>query len=86
MALGLLCAGAAGIAGALAGEPFLSSQTWHGEVPGIGQIHLSSVLVFDMGVYLVVVGATVLMLIAIAHQSLRRHSREHQASEVVRWK
>jgi len=30
------------------------------------------VLLFDIGVYMVVVGATVLMLVAIGHQSLRR--------------
>ena len=30
------------------------------------------VLLFDLGVYMLVVGATVLMLVAIAHQSLRR--------------
>jgi multicomponent K+:H+ antiporter subunit A len=38
----------------------------------LGTLHLSTVLLFDVGVYMVVVGATVLMLIAIAHQSLRR--------------
>ncbi len=81
MAIGLLGAGAAGIGAALAGEPFLSSQAWHGSVPWLGEVHLSSVLVFDVGVYLVVVGATVLMLIAIAHQSLRSHSRESQSAE-----
>jgi multicomponent K+:H+ antiporter subunit A len=34
-------------------------------------LHLSSVLAFDLGVYMLVVGATMLMLIALAHQSLR---------------
>jgi multicomponent K+:H+ antiporter subunit A len=33
------------------------------------------VLLFDVGIYMVVVGATVLMLIAIAHQSLREPRR-----------
>ena len=40
-------------------------------MPLIGAVHLSSVLVFDLGVYMLVVGATMLMLIALAHQSLR---------------
>jgi multicomponent K+:H+ antiporter subunit C len=40
-------------------------------LPLIGELHLSSVLLFDLGVYMLVVGATVLMLVAIAHQSLR---------------
>jgi multicomponent K+:H+ antiporter subunit A len=30
-------------------------------------------MLFDMGVFALVVGATVLMLIAIAHQSMRSH-------------
>jgi multicomponent K+:H+ antiporter subunit A len=32
---------------------------------------MASALLFDLGVFALVVGATVLMLIAIAHQSLR---------------
>jgi multicomponent K+:H+ antiporter subunit A len=47
----------------------------------LGEIHLSSVLVFDLGVYMVVVGGTVLMLVAIAHQSLRRARKPLQAGE-----
>ena len=31
----------------------------------------ATALLFDLGVYLLVVGATVLILVAIAHQSLR---------------
>ena len=34
-------------------------------------MHTSSALLFDIGVYMLVVGSTVLMLVAIAHQSLR---------------
>jgi len=75
IAFGLLCAAGAGVLAAfapqVAGQPFLSSQAWHGVLPLIGEIHLSTVLLFDIGVYLLVVGATVLMLVAIAHQSLR---------------
>ena len=33
----------------------------------------ASALIFDIGVFALVVGATVLMLIAIAHQSVRGH-------------
>lgn len=72
---GLLLAGAAGIGATLAGTSFLSSQAWHGTLPIIGELHLSSVLLFDLGVYMLVVGATVLMLVAIAHQSLRSYHR-----------
>jgi len=76
IAVGLLCAAAAGIVAGLAGEPFLASQAWHASLPLLGEIHLSTVLLFDLGVYLLVVGATVLMLVAIAHQSLRSQPRK----------
>jgi multicomponent K+:H+ antiporter subunit A len=36
-------------------------------------VPLASALLFDLGVFASVIGATVLMLIAIAHQSVRSH-------------
>ena len=39
----------------------------------MGELHLPSAFVFDLGVFAVVVGTTMLMLVAIAHQSLRAH-------------
>ena len=33
---------------------------------------LASALIFDLGIMVLVVGASVLMLVALAHQSLRR--------------
>ncbi|MBV2207567.1 MAG: DUF4040 domain-containing protein, partial [Pseudomonas sp.] len=81
IAIGLLAAATAGIGAALAERPFLTSQAWHGELPWLGELHLSSVLLFDLGVYMLVVGATVLMLVAIAHQSLRRHHHKAAAGE-----
>jgi multicomponent K+:H+ antiporter subunit A len=70
---GLLASACAGIGAWARSTPFLTSLAWHGELPLIGELHLSSVLLFDLGVYMLVVGATVLMLVAIAHQSLRSH-------------
>jgi len=75
IALGLLSAVSAGAGAWLYGYPFLTSLAWHGALPLLGELHLSSVLLFDLGVYMLVVGATVLMLVVIAHQSLRRHHR-----------
>ncbi|MCD0505694.1 hydrogen gas-evolving membrane-bound hydrogenase subunit E, partial [Bordetella petrii] len=69
--MGLLCAGAAAASVWLASRPFLSAMAWDLAIPLIGHIHLSSVLVFDLGVYMLVVGGTVLVLVALAHQSLR---------------
>jgi multicomponent K+:H+ antiporter subunit A len=40
----------------------------------------ASALLFDLGVFTLVVGATVLVLIALAHQSLRKHRVEKLAA------
>jgi multicomponent K+:H+ antiporter subunit A len=79
--LGLLAAGTAGISAWFFAAQFLTSIEWHGALPLLGELHLSSVLLFDIGVYMVVVGATVLMLIAIAHQSLRQPRRAFSVEE-----
>ena len=68
VALLALCTGA----GALAfGFPFLTTHTAHVALPGIGVVHLPSAAVFDLGVFAVVLGSTLLLLTALAHQSLR---------------
>jgi multicomponent K+:H+ antiporter subunit A len=41
-------------------------------IPAIGEIALPSAFLFDLGVFSLVVGATGLILIALAHQSSRR--------------
>jgi multicomponent K+:H+ antiporter subunit A len=70
--VGLLAAATAGLGAWALSLPFLSALDTHVHVPALGDIHLSSVLLFDLGVYLLVVGATLLILVALAHQSLRR--------------
>jgi multicomponent K+:H+ antiporter subunit A len=75
IAFGLLCAAGAGMMGWFAGMPFMSAIAWHPVLPIVGEVHLSSVLIFDLGVYMLVIGATVLILVALAHQSLRSQRR-----------
>src|SRR3546814_7608524 len=70
-AVGLVCAVATGLAAWLFGYPFLTSHSRYLPLPLIGDIPLASALLFDIGVFAVVVGTTLLMLIAIAHQSIR---------------
>lgn len=72
MGLGLLLAVMAGTGSMLAGHPFLTSFTEHVELPVLGAVPLVSAMLFDLGVFCVVVGACSLILIALAHQSLRR--------------
>ena len=69
--LGLLVAATTGMGAWLFGYPFLTSHARYIEVPVIGKVPFATALLFDVGVYLLVVGATVLILVAIAHQSLR---------------
>jgi multicomponent K+:H+ antiporter subunit A len=68
---GLLLAGATGAGAWLFGYPFLTSHTAHLALPLLGELHLPSAFFFDLGVFSLVVGATGLILIALAHQSVR---------------
>ena len=51
----------------LTGRPFLTGLWSSWVVPGVGK--LSSVLLFDVGVYLVVVGTTLLMVGVLAEEA-----------------
>lgn len=73
MGLGLLFAAGTGAGAWLFARPFLTSHSAYADVPLIGAVPLASALLFDLGVFLLVIGATVLMLIALAHQSVRSH-------------
>jgi multicomponent K+:H+ antiporter subunit A len=68
---GLLGAAATGAGAWLFGHPFLTSHTAHFTLPLLGELHVPSAFFFDIGVFSLVVGATGLMLIALAHQSQR---------------
>jgi multicomponent Na+:H+ antiporter subunit B len=64
---GLLVAALSGCAALLAGRPFLTGLWVLGwQVPGIGK--LSTVLAFDVGVYLVVIGVTLLILFTLGEE------------------
>ena len=71
IAAGLLFALATGMGSWYLGYPFLTSHTAHLTLPVVGEIHVASALFFDIGVFALVVGSTMLMLTAIAHQSVR---------------
>jgi multicomponent K+:H+ antiporter subunit A len=81
MGVGLLLAAAAGAGAWLFGYPFLTSHSAAVDLPLIGEIHLASAIVFDLGVFALVMGATVLMLIALAHQSVRSLRAARTATE-----
>lgn len=56
---GLLCAGAAGLIPMFVGQPFLTSMFGQLQVPLVGALDVSTVLLFDFGVFLVVIGSIV---------------------------
>ena len=68
---GLLIAALTGTGALAFGYPFLTSYFQYADLPVLGKMPLASAVLFDLGVFVLVVGATVLMLIALAHQSIR---------------
>ncbi len=79
MGFGLLIAIATGVGALLFGYPFLSSWFRYLDMPVFGLVPLATALIFDLGVFLLVVGATAVILIAIAHQSIRTPRAEPPA-------
>ncbi len=77
---GLIMASLTGMGSFLFGYPFLTSHFQYTDVPFIGRMPTASALLFDLGVFSLVVGSVVLMLIAIAHQSLRVKARPQRAA------
>jgi multicomponent K+:H+ antiporter subunit A len=65
-ASGLLIAGATGVAAWGLGKPFLTSAHAEPVLPLIGALPLGSATLFDLGIYLAVVGTTMLMLGSLA--------------------
>ncbi|AIB37219.1 monovalent cation/H+ antiporter subunit A [Pseudomonas simiae] len=83
MGFGLFSATLTGLGALFAGYPFLTTHTWHFSLPVLGDIHIASALFFDVGVYAMVVGSTLLMLTALGHQSVRAHKPSNQAKVVA---
>ncbi|AGF75136.1 putative monovalent cation/H+ antiporter subunit A [Bartonella australis AUST/NH1] len=71
MGFGLLLSMATGMGAWFFGYPFLTSFFQYTDLPWVGKIPMASAFLFDLGVFSLVLGATVLILIAIAHQSIR---------------
>ncbi len=78
MGLGLLLAVATGAGSWWFARPFLASGVWHADLPWLGELHLPSAVLFDLGVFLLVLGVTILMLITLAHQSVRGERQARQ--------
>ncbi|MCZ4323998.1 monovalent cation/H+ antiporter subunit A [Pseudomonas anguilliseptica] len=76
--LGVLVAGLTGLGSWLFDRPFLTSAFGHFHIPLIGEIELATAMLFDLGVYLTVVGATLLIL-----ANLGKLTQEKAVEEVL---
>ncbi len=74
---GLGIAGLTGLGAFFLGRPFLTSAHGHPAVPILGEIPLASAALFDLGVFLVVVGATLLTLSALGNAT--KHGADSDA-------
>ena len=66
---GLGIAGLTGIGAFVWGRPFLTSAHGHPHVPVLGELPLATAALFDLGVYLTVVGATLLTVSVLGNAS-----------------
>jgi multicomponent K+:H+ antiporter subunit A len=73
--VGLLLAALTGLGAIALGYPLLTSHTARLSLPLVGDVAVPSATFFDLGVFSAVVGATFLILTALAHQSVRAHRK-----------
>ncbi len=81
IATGLLLALATGGGAIALGYPFLTTHTAHLTLPVLGALHIPSALFFDIGVFALVLGSTMLILTGLAHQSVRSHRWAEEQDE-----
>ena len=77
VALGVLLAGLTGVGSWVFGYPFLTSSFTYVSLPLIGKFELATAMLFDTGVFLTVVGSTLLMLANLGKLSLLDDKREN---------
>ncbi len=75
---GVLIAALTGLGSLAFGYPFLTSAFDHFHLPLVGEFELATAMLFDLGVYLTVVGATLLMLANIGHVGQDGSCKEYQ--------
>jgi multicomponent Na+:H+ antiporter subunit B len=68
IAVGLLAAMASGIVGLLGGEPFMTGIWVTLQIPWLEESYISTPLLFDIGVYLVVLGVTLTIILSLAEE------------------
>ena len=65
---GLLLALGSGLPGILAGGPFMKGLWWTVDLPGLGPTGVGTPMGFDIGVYLVVLGVSLKIILVMAEE------------------
>jgi multicomponent Na+:H+ antiporter subunit B len=71
MFVGIVLSVAAGVVGMILGNSFQQGFWWTINLRGIAQIEISTALIFDIGVYIVILGVTSSIVMAMADESER---------------
>lgn len=66
LGIGLLMAVLSGVPAIFFGKPFFASLWWTLDLPLLGSLTLSTPLIFDIGVYLVVTGVITIIVLVLA--------------------
>lgn len=66
---GMLIALATAVAPLVGGDPLLESTIWKWDIPLVGTVKLVSSSIFDLGVYVLVIGVVVAVLLALGSDS-----------------
>jgi multicomponent K+:H+ antiporter subunit A len=76
IACGLLIATSTGLGSFIFERPFMTTWFDHFHLPWVGEFELASAMIFDLGVYLTVVGATLLILANLGKLTTRERPVE----------
>lgn len=75
LTIGLLVATLSGIGAFVFGEPFLTQTFGYFNLPIMGETELATAMIFDLGVYLTVVGVTMTIILTICYGPKGRFTR-----------
>ncbi len=81
IAAGLTLATATGLGSLILGYPFLTSTFTHLHWPIVGEFEIASAMLFDLGVFLVVVGSTAMILVNLGNLSFNSHHNSSTKKE-----
>jgi len=73
---GVLIAGLTGVGSWFVGKPFLTTDFTYVRIPPFNEFELATALLFDLGVFLAVVGAVMLSLDGFSRLARRAHTKE----------